>query len=204
MNSLKKQSEDQLNSKFTVDCIPKIDVGSDRKTLRSTFETINYILRHGENHLKLKCAKRIRLRGLIKDTKQAMKFEKAVIKTKVFGKYLSVSRNILIYLVSQISIYISKPVSMHVMVEVIIAYQRIFRQVFMTTLVYNNCSLIFDRKRRRCKIETNLPSLHLIKRSLESLTLINWLSWFEVCHDCFRIMLFTDIVPLCFSSMCFI
>lgn len=89
MDILKKQSDDQLSKKFTEDDIPTIDVDLDRKTLRSKLETINSILRHGESHLKSECVDRINksLFMYIDDPKQAIIYEKAVIKTKVLGKY---------------------------------------------------------------------------------------------------------------------
>lgn len=92
MDSLKKQSDDQLSKIFTEDDIPTIDVGLDRKTLRSKLETINSILRHGESHLKSECVGRIdaSLFMYINDPKQAMIYEKAVIKTKVLGEYSSI------------------------------------------------------------------------------------------------------------------
>ncbi|CAG2210970.1 unnamed protein product [Mytilus edulis] len=90
MDSLKKQSDDQLSKIFTVDDIPTIDVGLDRKTLRSKLETINSILRHGESHLKSECVGRIdvSLFMYINNPKQAMIYEKAVIKTKVLDTML--------------------------------------------------------------------------------------------------------------------
>lgn len=85
-----KPSKDQLNRKFAVDDIPRIDVYSERKTLNSTLEAINSILQHGESHLKLECVERIMYGGYIDDPKQAKKYTKAVIKTKVLGWYSSI------------------------------------------------------------------------------------------------------------------
>ncbi|XP_063436299.1 uncharacterized protein LOC134717735 [Mytilus trossulus] len=90
MDSLKIQPEDQLSSEFTVDDIPTIDVDSDRKTLRTTFKTINSILRQGASHQKLECADRISasLFMFLNDLKLANIFEKNVIKTKVLDTLL--------------------------------------------------------------------------------------------------------------------
>lgn len=110
MDSLKIQSEEQLSSKFTEDDIPTINVDSDKKTLRSNFKTINSILRQGDSHLKLECLSRINDSVFMFkiDPKQVMTYEKVVIRTKVLGKYPSVLI-ILIYLGSQISICVSRP-----------------------------------------------------------------------------------------------
>ncbi|XP_052084596.1 uncharacterized protein LOC127721827 isoform X2 [Mytilus californianus] len=87
-----KQPKDQDIRQLSVDVIPYIDVKADKKTLCSTLETINSILRHGKSHQKLECVETIMLAVYIKDTKQSRNFDKALEKTKVFETMLELMK----------------------------------------------------------------------------------------------------------------
>ncbi|XP_063437363.1 uncharacterized protein LOC134718645 isoform X2 [Mytilus trossulus] len=87
-----KPTKDQDIGKSTAAVIPTIDVTADRKTLCSTLETINSILRHGETHQKLECVDRIMIAVYIEDTKQSKNYDKALVKTKVFESILELMK----------------------------------------------------------------------------------------------------------------
>ncbi|XP_076081658.1 uncharacterized protein LOC143052497 isoform X1 [Mytilus galloprovincialis] len=87
-----KPPKDQDTGKSTAAIIPTIDVTADRKTLCSTLETINSILRHGESHQKLECVERIMLAVYGDDTKQSKNYDKALVKTKVFETMLELMK----------------------------------------------------------------------------------------------------------------
>ena len=70
-----------------LDVTPVIDVTANKLTLRSTLETINYILQHGKVSQKTECANNIYSSMCSDDPKALKKYEKVFVKSKVFGEF---------------------------------------------------------------------------------------------------------------------
>jgi len=69
---------------------PAIDVTANKLTLSSTLETINSILQHGKVSQKIECAKNINVSMYSDDPEAFKKYEKVLVKSKVFGEFIFV------------------------------------------------------------------------------------------------------------------
>ena len=70
-----------------LDVTPVIDVTANKLTLRSTLETINSILLHGNVSQKIECAHNLNSL-MYSDVPEALKkYEKVLVKSKVFGEF---------------------------------------------------------------------------------------------------------------------
>ena len=77
---------DKLSSGDT----PVIDVTANKLTLSSTLETINSILQHGKVSQKIECANNINVSMYSDVPKAFKKYEKVLVKSKVFGEFIFV------------------------------------------------------------------------------------------------------------------
>ena len=75
---------------IAVDVTPVIDVTANKLTLSSTLETINTILLHGTVSQKVECAHNINVSMYSDDPEAFKKYEKVLVKSKVFGEFIFV------------------------------------------------------------------------------------------------------------------
>jgi hypothetical protein len=74
-----------------LDVTPVIDVTANKLTISSTLKTINTLLLHGTVSQKIECAHNINASMYSNDPEAFKKYEKVLVRSKVFGEFIFVS-----------------------------------------------------------------------------------------------------------------